>query len=408
MTAALVGFNEQRKPSKESVIGRRNSLPKPIADNVGDLLDFYDLGDLLGTGSWGSVSLARSRSDCRARVGASIPKSVVAVKSVAKLREQDLSVAAQTLPERLRAAQRKDAARLRLEIECMQALEHPNIVRLFDTFEDPERIHLVMELCNGGDLVAFLGTCRLYTEAQCTVAMKQIFAATYYMHGKRIMHRDLKPENILFETKDALDCNTLKVVDFGVSCRFEPGKDMREQCGTPHYVSPQVLAGRYNAEADLWSCGVILYLLLCGYPPFVAESEALELARVRRGNYAFPASDWGDVSDVAKDLIRGLLAMSPVKRLTAAGALDHNWIANGAAGAAQVPLKLALANLNRFRTRKLREERAAPKNGGDVEKIEEVPSGFVDRKLRLNGLEAYLPKWAAVGLCGPPLFCLEQ
>jgi len=323
-----------RRSSKEAAAERA------MADNPGDLRDFYEIGQELGVGSWGAVSRAKRRG--------SASGAVYAVKSVAKAPEEDVQIG-KTLSERLHQSRKKNISRLKQEIAILKTMDHVNIVQLVETFEDEGSVHLVMELCRGGEVIDYILQTGHFTEGQAACLMQQVFRATHYMHGKRVCHRDLKPENILLLTRDPLERNTLKVVDFGVSCTFKPGQELRTPVGTVHYISPQVLNGRYDNSADLWSCGVILYVLLCGYPPFRARTEEAELALVRRGNYVFNPADWVDVSEDAKRLIRRLLKMNPGERCTAEQALEEPWVRGEAAKRPQVQLRSALERMHRFR-----------------------------------------------------------
>eukprot|EP00930_Biecheleria_cincta_P023344 TRINITY_DN16884_c0_g1_i1.p1 TRINITY_DN16884_c0_g1~~TRINITY_DN16884_c0_g1_i1.p1 ORF type:complete len:193 (-),score=21.61 TRINITY_DN16884_c0_g1_i1:163-741(-) len=157
--------------------------------------------------------------------------------------------------------------------------------------------------------------------------MLQVFAAVCYIHANNVCHRDLKPANLLFLTKDELPCSTLKVCDFGLACAFTPGQDLREICGTPYFMSPQMYDGRYDNTADLWSCGVIMYLLLCGYPPFVATGSTALQQIVKRGNYSFdPSHTKGIVSEEAKALTRRLLTYAAADRISAGEAANNEWL----------------------------------------------------------------------------------
>ncbi|EER07958.1 calcium-dependent protein kinase, putative, partial [Perkinsus marinus ATCC 50983] len=173
-----------------------------------------------------------------------------------------------------------------------------------------------MELCTGGELFDRIIEVGHFTEVQAAIIMQQILRAIYYMHENHIMHRDLKPENFLFSTKEPLEKSCLKIIDFGLSTKFGKDDIMTTKAGTPYYVAPQVLAGKYDESCDLWSCGVIMYILLCGYPPFYGETDADVLTKVRLGNYTFNASDWKGISEDAKDLIRKLLKINPRDRYT--------------------------------------------------------------------------------------------
>mmetsp|Transcript_36344 Transcript_36344/g.79290 ORF Transcript_36344/g.79290 Transcript_36344/m.79290 type:complete len:349 (-) Transcript_36344:112-1158(-) len=181
--------------------------------------------------------------------------------------------------------------------------------------------------------------------------MQQIIRAIYYMHENHVCHRDLKPENFLFMNKDPIEKNPLKIIDFGLSCQFEPNQVLTTKAGTPYYVAPQVLAGKYDQLSDLWSCGVIMYVMLCGYPPFFGETDAEVLSKVRLGNFSFNAADWKNVSEDAKNLIRMLLKMNPRDRYTAEQALNHEWIKNKAPKASDVSLQNNFVdNLRGFRS----------------------------------------------------------
>merc|ERR1719409_971535 len=181
--------------------------------------------------------------------------------------------------------------------------------------------------------------------------MQQIVRAVYHMHENHICHRDLKPENFLFMTKHPFEKALLKIIDFGLSASFTEGQVLTTKAGTPYFVAPQVLAGKYNHLCDLWSCGVIMYVLLCGYPPFFGETDADVLSKVRLGNFSFNATDWKNVSEDAKNLIRMLLKMNPRDRYTAEQALNHVWVRNKAPKSQNQPLQNTLVdNLKSFRS----------------------------------------------------------
>merc|ERR1712125_5527 len=171
------------------------------------------------------------------------------------------------------------------------------------------------------------------------------------MHENHVCHRDLKPENFIFSTKEPIEKSILKIIDFGLSCKYEPGQVLTTKAGTPYYVAPQVLAGKYDHLSDLWSCGVIMYVLLCGYPPFFGETDAEVLSKVRLGNFSFNAADWKGVSEDAKNLIRKLLKMNPRDRYTAEQALNDVWIKNKAPKATGATLENSFVdNLRSFRS----------------------------------------------------------
>eukprot|EP00408_Alexandrium_pacificum_P059232 CAMPEP_0171179554 /NCGR_PEP_ID=MMETSP0790-20130122/13314_1 /TAXON_ID=2925 /ORGANISM="Alexandrium catenella, Strain OF101" /LENGTH=503 /DNA_ID=CAMNT_0011644485 /DNA_START=102 /DNA_END=1613 /DNA_ORIENTATION=+ len=294
-----------------------------ILDNTGKIQEVYDMEKKkLGEGSYGSVCKAKNKMTHATR----------AIKTIAK-------------------GQMKNIDRFKQEIAIMKIMDHPNIIKLYETFEDHRSIYLVMELCNGGELFDRIIEAGHFTEAQAASLMQQIIRAIYYMHENKVCHRDLKPENFLFMSRDPIEKNTLKIIDFGLSCKFEANQVLTTKAGTPYYVAPQVLAGKYDQLSDLWSCGVIMYVMLCGYPPFFGETDAEVLAKVRLGNFSFNASDWKNITEDAKALIRLLLKMNPRDRYTAEQALNHDWIKNKAPKAANVSLQAGFVDhLRGFRS----------------------------------------------------------
>jgi len=215
---------------------------------------------------------------------------------------------------------------LRREIDILKSCDHPNIIRLVDVHEDEKSIHLVQELCTGGELFDRIIDRGHYTEHDAKQIMYKLLLAVNYCHEKGIVHRDLKPENFIFKTKD--DDAEIKVIDFGLSCMGKGGEHMHTRVGTPYYIAPEVLAKNYTLACDVWSLGVILYILLCGYPPFYGDSDPEIFDRVRKGYYDFDSEEWADVSDLAKLLIKDMLNMDMDVRPTAQQCLQNDWFAD--------------------------------------------------------------------------------
>merc|ERR1712048_638554 len=182
---------------------------------------------------------------------------------------------------------------------------------------DECNVYLVMELCSGGELFDQIVSAKYFTERCAASAMQQILRAVFYMHESGIVHRDLKPENFLLLNKRPLDSNVIKIIDFGLSTHWSPGQVLTTKVGTPYYVAPQVLAGAYDNLCDLWSCGVIMYILLVGYPPFGGKTDKEVFAKIRSGQLHFEHSDWRYVSTDAQDLIKLLLKVNPQDRFSA-------------------------------------------------------------------------------------------
>lgn len=221
---------------------------------------------------------------------------------------------------------------LRREIQILQAVDHPNIIKLYDIYEDDKYLHLVMELCEGGELfdriIAKTQSAEgHYSEVECAKLVQKILRAINYCHTiHNICHRDLKPENFIFKTK--AEDSEMKIIDFGLS-RYEDeaGSKMTTRVGTPYYISPEVLARRYDKACDLWSIGVITYILICGYPPFYGDTDAEIFESVRKGRFTFPSPEWDDITRPAKTFIKSLLNKDPTARPTAEQALQHEWLA---------------------------------------------------------------------------------
>jgi len=270
---------------------------------------FYDVRDTLGTGTCGEVKRAISRKTGKE----------FAVKTI-------------QLSGRNRGANMSEqaSAALRAEASILQTLDHPYIVKLQDVFVVPGvAIYIVMELVSGGDLFDRIVSKGRYTEVECRRAMRRLLNAIFYLHEKMsLVHRDLKPENILcISASNNVD---LKLTDFGLAKNIT-SEGLKTFCGTPQYFAPEVLRrnytiagkGRYGKEADMWSLGVILYVLLSGSPPYDL-SEGFEV--VADGKIKFPEAQWKGISSAAKDLVKQLLEIDVGKRLSAEDACEHSWI----------------------------------------------------------------------------------
>lgn len=216
------------------------------------------------------------------------------------------------------------------EIGVLLKMDHPNIIRLKEIYETAAKIHLVLELVTGGELFDRIVTCGYYSEKAAAKCVKEMLEAVKYLHDNEVVHRDLKPENLLYE--DNSEDAKLKLADFGLSKIIDNEVHMQTVCGTPGYCSPEILKGRkYGTPVDMWSVGVVTYILLCGYEPFYADAETDMFRKILKCDYQFDSPWWDDVSQNAKDLIRRLLVADPKQRMTAAQALRHPWVTGNAA-----------------------------------------------------------------------------
>ncbi|CAL5207698.1 unnamed protein product [Lathyrus oleraceus] len=216
---------------------------------------------------------------------------------------------------------------VRREVAILRHLpKHPNIASLEDIHEDDDHVHLLMEFCEGDALFDRIVARGHYTERAAASVIKTIVEVVQMCHKHGVMHRDLKPENFLFAGKK--ETSPLKAIDFGLSTFFEPGERFNEIVGSTYYIAPEVLKRNYGPEVDIWSAGVILYILLCGVPPFWAETEQGVAQAIIRSVLDFKREPWPKVSDNAKDLVKKMLDPDPKHRLTAQEVLDHPWLQN--------------------------------------------------------------------------------
>ena len=211
------------------------------------------------------------------------------------------------------------------EINILRTLDHPNILKIFEFYSNKESYSIVTELCSGGELFQEIVDKGPFNENYTAYVMFQILSAINYCHNMKIVHRDLKPENILIVDRDKNNFPRIKICDFGTSKMFEKGAIQRKLVGSSYYIAPEVLKKHYDEKCDLWSCGVILYILLSGRPPFGGENDKEIMERVALGKYDLQSSPFNKVSKSGIDLIQKLLIMDPKKRISAQDALLHPW-----------------------------------------------------------------------------------
>jgi len=205
------------------------------------------------------------------------------------------------------------------EINNLKDLDHPNILKMYEFFEDEKRYYIVTDICKGGELFDEIVARGKFTEVDASMLMKQVLGCINYCHSNKIVHRDLKPENILLEQNKEFD--QIKIIDFGTSLVFDENKKLDEKLGTPYYIAPEVLAKNYGAKCDIWSCGVITYITLSGIPPFNGASDQEIMKKVKSAKVSFADPVWAQVSDQAKDFITQLLTKEQDKRPSAEQAL---------------------------------------------------------------------------------------
>jgi len=277
--------------SSLQVSGRYHRLPKKIEEDYA-----IDFESVLGTGMNGSVFKARGHGS----------RTVYAVKGF-----------------KLRGIDGEAKEQLVSEAEIFLMMDHPHVARLIAVYESQDMLNLVMECMDGGELFDRVVQKKCYSEGDAAHSMWQMLLAINYLHTQEIVHRDLKLENFLYETRDT---DHLKLIDFGFSKVWEPNTKMALSCGTLSYVAPEVLARSYTKQCDLWSLGVVCFILTLGYIPF-SGSEDQQITNISKGLFKKKQS-WGLLSNTCRDFIVRLLQVDPNSRLTSEQALKHPWIAN--------------------------------------------------------------------------------
>ncbi|KAK3023962.1 hypothetical protein RJ639_042852 [Escallonia herrerae] len=263
----------------------------------------YELGEEVGRGHFGYTCKAKFKKG-------ELKGQEVAVKVIPKAK-MTTAIAVEDV---------------RREVKILRALTgHSNLVQFYDAYEDHENVYVVMELCEGGELLdRILSRGGKYMEADAKVVMRQILNIVAFCHLQGVVHRDLKPENFLFTSKD--ENSQLKAIDFGLSDFVKPDERLNDIVGSAYYVAPEVLHRSYSTEADVWSVGVIAYILLCGSRPFWARTESGIFRAVLKADPSFEEPPWPSMSSEAKDFVKRLLNKDPRKRMTASQALGHPWI----------------------------------------------------------------------------------
>ena len=269
-----------------------------------NIKEFYKIESTIGRGNFATVKKCKNRTTGQR----------YAVKVLSKRKMSEI-----------------DKQAMKVEIDIMQQVDHPNIIRLIEVFEDEKYWCLVMELMQGGELFDKILKIEQFSEVDARTCTMAIVDAIRYCHGLGILHRDIKPENLLL-SDPSLGLSGLKIADFGLAKVFEDKQATDSwlastTCGTPGYVAPEVLERtKYGVECDYWSIGVVTFILLSGTVPFWDEDNFKLFEKIKACRYDFSASTWDKVSPEAKDFVKKILVADPKKRLTAEQMMDHPWM----------------------------------------------------------------------------------
>jgi len=268
--------------------------------NKGKLAEFYSIQGKLGRGNFAVVRKVQRRTD-----GEYFAAKIINKKT---LKPKDLEL-------------------LQREVKILKMLKHPNINQMIETFDTKNHLYIVLELLEGENLFENIVKRRVYTEKMAANVVKQVARACEYMHARGIIHRDLKPENLVYlDVKQEQIC----VTDFGLSKYMDHTQSVtKTACGTPAFVAPEVLRQElYGTQVDMWSLGTILYIMLCGYPPFVEKNLPRLYKAIKKGKVVFNKPYWDNISADAKDCVKRLLELDISKRLTPTDLLKHAWISS--------------------------------------------------------------------------------
>lgn len=287
-----ISSDVESKVGKLPLASRYHELPKRVQDDYE-----VDFSSVLGSGYSGDVHLARAKDGGGTQTFA---VKHLPIKGVSQARW----------------------GQLESEVKIFLCMDHPNVTRLVDVYRDDDDLHLVMEHMKGGELFDRVTELKKFSEMEAAGAVSQILLALSYIHGFGIAHRDLKLENFLYDQEKS---DHLKLIDFGFSHMWDTNTKMRATCGTLAYVAPEVLRKSYTSQCDMWSVGVIAFILLAGSMPFYG-SEATQMENIMNGRYKFKPEKWNSVSKAARDFVQKLLQVNPEARLTARKALEHVWI----------------------------------------------------------------------------------
>uniref|UniRef100_A0A667YY61 calcium/calmodulin-dependent protein kinase n=1 Tax=Myripristis murdjan TaxID=586833 RepID=A0A667YY61_9TELE len=300
----------------------------------------------------------------------------------------------------------RDHQKLEREARICRLLKHPNIVRLHDSISEEGFHYLVFDLVTGGELFEDIVAREYYSEADASHCIQQILESVHHCHVNGIVHRDLKPENLLLASK--LKGAAVKLADFGLAIEVQGDQQAWFGfAGTPGYLSPEVLRkDPYGKPVDMWACGVILYILLVGYPPFWDEDQHRLYQQIKAGAYDFPSPEWDTVTPEAKDLINKMLTINPSKRITATEALKHPWICQRSTVASMMHRQETVECLKKFNARrKLKVNNKAntvtsPKDTARKQEIIKVTEQLIE-SINNGDFEAYAK------ICDPGLTSFE-
>ena len=293
------------QPGKYLGSGRKSRFKKSFMISPGDFVAIntdpiqstYTFQGMLGSGTFSEVRKVYHHPTGTYRAAKSIPLSASSTPKVEKLLK---------------------------EVSILKRLDHPGIIKVYEVFQNPTHIYIVTELCTGGELFDRIKDLKKFSENQAAHCMLEIVSALMHCHQLDIVHRDLKPENVMYSSRE--EDSVLKVIDFGTSQLYNKHHKMKKIIGTYVYMAPEVISGEYDEKCDVWSLGIMLYIMLCGIPPFCGRNDQEVVSRIQNAPLSFSHSNWNNISEEAKALVMNMLKKNPGQRLSIEEVFNDPWI----------------------------------------------------------------------------------
>ncbi|EGR34699.1 protein kinase domain protein [Ichthyophthirius multifiliis] len=291
-----MGCGSSHNLDQVKLVKKKAQLTNFLQDSKRNIRQVYKFISVLGKGGFGTVKLAQMRNNSKQKIAIKIIQR-------SRLRSNEISF-------------------LR-ELEILRSLDHPYIIKFHEVYVDEMFFYICMEYCEGGELLERITQKKFFKESEVAQIMEKLLYAVNYMHNRGILHRDLKLQNILFASKS--DNSDIKIIDFGLSSKCDE-KDLNIVVGTPLYVSPNIIQGKYDRQCDNWSLGVILYILLVGYPPFNGDNKNEIFQKIQQVDYSLKGQEWDNITETAKDLVKKFLVIDSKKIISIRETLQHPWI----------------------------------------------------------------------------------
>ena len=297
-TKCLTIASKMEKTAKLDIL---NEALSDLSITEEPIKNYYKMGEVMGAGKYGVVKVGKSLSKPGYRVAIKVIK-------LEKLKSQYHSIIQEVL--------------------ALKKIDHPNVVKIHEIFKDKKKLYIVMELVEGKELFDYVVERMQVNEKEAIIIVTQLLKTIKYMNGIKMCHRDLKPENIIINPETL----HIKIIDFGLSAFYSDFSHLTTKVGTPYYVAPEVLDKKYGKECDIWSIGIITYVLLTGCPPFQAKSLPELFKRIRSCNLKYMKADFEKLSKECSSFVKSLLRVDINERLTAEEALQHQWIVKEESG----------------------------------------------------------------------------